>query len=79
MDADNNTSLQEGLLSDEMFDYVYLKDIKQGHSKRLRWKCSANLTNKSVLFIVCCLFAIFASAEMGGSLVNTLITLLRIQ
>lgn len=33
-------------------------------------KCCAKLNNKTVLFIVCCLFACFASAEMAGAFVS---------
>ena len=71
MDTENSTSLQERLLNDEVSGYVFLKDMKPGHTKGPWWKCRANLSNKTVLIIVFCLFAIFASAEMGGSLVKT--------
>eukprot|EP01032_Pedospumella_encystans_P028430 gene28430-32113_t len=68
MDAENSTNLQERLLRDEVSDYVYLKDIEKVQTKRPWWKCRANLSNKTVLLIVFCLFAVFASAETGGSL-----------
>ncbi len=68
MDSDRKKDLNTKLLDGD--DPEGIINYGRKDSKEHSWKCCTKLNNKTVLFIVCCLFACFASAEMTGALVR---------
>ena len=71
MELDLKKNLNAKLLSEEDADSGSPLSRNETVTKELPWwKCCAKLNNKTVLFIVCCLFACFASAEMAGAFVS---------
>jgi hypothetical protein len=69
MEEDNKKSLNEKLLDGEGAEDITLRE-REENSKGGFFKCCSKLDNKTVLFIVCCLFACFATSEMIGALVS---------
>lgn len=71
MEADNKRDLNEKLLIGENDD----REDGLGEKKEQGWcSCCTKLNNKTVLFIVCILFACFATSEVIAAVVSTRIS-----
>jgi hypothetical protein len=69
MEEDHKKSLNEKLLDGEGGEEANHRERVENSSGGC-FKCCSKLNNKTVLFIVCCLFACFATSEMIGALVG---------
>jgi len=70
MELDHKKDLNTKLLAEEAVSGSPSSPGETVAKEMPWWKCCAKLNNKTVLFIVCCLFACFASAEMAGAFVS---------
>lgn len=66
METDKKRDLNEKLLDGEYLDEEDEQELQKGCLSR---RC-AKLNNKTVLFLVFCMFACFATSEMIGALVR---------
>lgn len=72
MEVNQKKDLNEKLLDGEVSmpgDDLF-KDDDEEESKYCWSRCCSKLNNKTVLLIVCCMFACFATSEMIGAIVS---------